>query len=310
MQKPQGNTAGGSARGAGGATGGTTGGGGAGGSGARVLCLSAAGDNPSQYIAVMNAIFAAQVRFSALTCALIVSAVVPSCRATCPGLLALPCREATEVRQVLPGAGALCRPNDSLLSPLLPALLQRCGVAIDCCKLGEGHSAYLQQAANLTGGVYRQPARPSALLQYLLVRWLRARPHSPGLCCCFWSARQQPAAVQVYGCSRACPPLATYAHMPNLPPSPAQPLAPPKAQEAYAADPFSRQFLRLPKPSSVDFRASCFCHKQPIDVGYVCSVCLSIFCEQLPACITCGADFSGGGKAEAAAGPSGAAAKA
>lgn len=62
-------------------------------------------------------------------------------------------------------------------------------------------------------------------------------------------------------------------------------------QTAYACDPFSRQFLRLPKPTSVDFRASCFCHKRSIDIGFICSVCLSIFCEKVPACITCGEDF-------------------
>ena len=67
----------------------------------------------------------------------------------------------------------------------------------------------------------------------------------------------------------------------------------PCLQSAIACDPFSRQYLRLPKPSQVDFRASCFCHKRSIDIGFVCSVCLSIFCEKLPHCITCGADFMG-----------------
>ncbi|KAI4337804.1 hypothetical protein L6164_016179 [Bauhinia variegata] len=54
----------------------------------------------------------------------------------------------------------------------------------------------------------------------------------------------------------------------------------------FATDLHSRAFLRLPKSVGVDFRASCFCHKQTIDMGYVCSVCLSIFCEPHKKCLT------------------------
>ncbi|KAB5586121.1 putative transcription factor TFIIH subunit Tfb4 [Coniochaeta sp. 2T2.1] len=40
----------------------------------------------------------------------------------------------------------------------------------------------------------------------------------------------------------------------------------------------------------VDFRAACFCHRKVIDTGFVCSVCLSIFCEvpEGGECLTCG----------------------
>jgi transcription initiation factor TFIIH subunit 3 len=37
----------------------------------------------------------------------------------------------------------------------------------------------------------------------------------------------------------------------------------------------ARQFLNLPRHQEVDLRAACFCHREIIDVGYVCSVCLS-----------------------------------
>ena len=60
---------------------------------------------------------------------------------------------------------------------------------------------------------------------------------------------------------------------------------------ACTSDISSRQYLRLPHASGVDFRASCFCHKRPISVGFVCSVCLSIFCERIPTCTTCGTEF-------------------
>jgi len=59
-----------------------------------------------------------------------------------------------------------------------------------------------------------------------------------------------------------------------------------------AMDMRSRAHLKLPAARGVDFRASCFCHKRPVSVGYVCSVCLSIFCERRSACDTCGADFA------------------
>ncbi|KAE8766962.1 general transcription factor IIH subunit 3 [Hordeum vulgare] len=60
----------------------------------------------------------------------------------------------------------------------------------------------------------------------------------------------------------------------------------------FATDLHSRTFLRLPKTLGVDFRASCFCHKKTIDMGYVCSVCLSIFCKYHKKCSTCGSEFS------------------
>ncbi|KAL4196533.1 hypothetical protein AMTRI_Chr04g246610 [Amborella trichopoda] len=62
-------------------------------------------------------------------------------------------------------------------------------------------------------------------------------------------------------------------------------------QMVFATDLHSRRFLKLPTPTGVDFRASCFCHKEPIGMGYVCSVCLSIFCKYHTKCSTCGLLF-------------------
>ncbi|XP_030464932.2 general transcription and DNA repair factor IIH subunit TFB4 [Syzygium oleosum] len=59
----------------------------------------------------------------------------------------------------------------------------------------------------------------------------------------------------------------------------------------FATDLHSRRFLQLPKSVGVDFRASCFCHKKTIDMGYICSVCLSIFCKHHKKCSTCGSVF-------------------
>jgi len=60
----------------------------------------------------------------------------------------------------------------------------------------------------------------------------------------------------------------------------------------FLADHYARKYLTLPSISKVDYRASCFCHKKVIDIGYVCSVCLSIFCDFSPVCSTCGAKFA------------------
>lgn len=53
-----------------------------------------------------------------------------------------------------------------------------------------------------------------------------------------------------------------------------------------------RKKLGLPAPTKVDYRAACFCHRQLVDVGFVCSVCLSIFCKFTPICSTCHTVFA------------------
>lgn len=56
------------------------------------------------------------------------------------------------------------------------------------------------------------------------------------------------------------------------------------------SDTEARQSLISPAADKVDFRAACFCHGRVVDTGFVCSICLSIFCE-LPEnaeCLTCG----------------------
>lgn len=50
--------------------------------------------------------------------------------------------------------------------------LQKLGVVMDACMAGPHESAYLQQAAHITGGQYLRPSKPGALLQYLLVMYL------------------------------------------------------------------------------------------------------------------------------------------
>ncbi|PGH33617.1 transcription initiation factor TFIIH subunit 3 [[Emmonsia] crescens] len=62
----------------------------------------------------------------------------------------------------------------------------------------------------------------------------------------------------------------------------------------FLPDQRARAHLVLPSRVDVDFRAACFCHRKVVDVGFVCSICLSIFCEPLSGvdgvaeCLTCG----------------------
>ncbi|KAF8520366.1 transcription factor Tfb4 [Hysterangium stoloniferum] len=59
----------------------------------------------------------------------------------------------------------------------------------------------------------------------------------------------------------------------------------------FLPPPRLRRFIATPTQDKVDFRAACFCHKRIVDIGFVCSVCLSIFCQPVPVCSTCRTKF-------------------
>ena len=65
---------------------------------------------------------------------------------------------------------------------------------------------------------------------------------------------------------------------------------------ALLSSPTTRGHLVLPTSISVDFRAACFCHRKIVSIGFVCSICLSIFCEppENGDCLTCGTHLSVG----------------
>lgn len=77
----------------------------------------------------------------------------------------------------------------------------------------------------------------------------------------------------------------------------------------FLCDTATRRQLDVAQTLGVDFRASCFCHKYVIETGYVCSVCLSIFCQPSRACSTCGTAFTSAGAGLASAGVTAAAAR-
>ncbi|XP_059171936.1 general transcription factor IIH subunit 3-like [Physella acuta] len=105
---------------------------------------------------------------------------------------------------------------------------QKQNIVIDACIL-DAESGLLQQACDITGGVYLKIPQPMGLLQYLI--WV------------------------------------------------------------FLPDPSTRSKLALPPRAQVDYRAACFCHRNLIDIGYVCSVCLSIYCTFSPICSTCQTTF-------------------
>ncbi|RPD74310.1 transcription factor Tfb4 [Lentinus tigrinus ALCF2SS1-7] len=60
---------------------------------------------------------------------------------------------------------------------------------------------------------------------------------------------------------------------------------------SFLPPPAIRQLISVPTQDRVDFRAACFCHKRIVEIGFVCSVCLSIFCQPVPVCSTCRTKF-------------------
>jgi len=47
----------------------------------------------------------------------------------------------------------------------------------------------------------------------------------------------------------------------------------------YLTDQEERRFVRLPPQAPIVLQAACFCHGQLCSRGYVCSVCVSVFCK-------------------------------
>ncbi|CAL3962702.1 unnamed protein product [Diplocarpon coronariae] len=63
---------------------------------------------------------------------------------------------------------------------------------------------------------------------------------------------------------------------------------------AFLPDQMARKHLVAPTQEVVDFRAACFCHRKVVDIGFVCSICLSIFCSppEGAVCLTCSTHLS------------------
>ncbi|KAJ8612969.1 hypothetical protein MRB53_037177 [Persea americana] len=77
--------------------------------------------------------------------------------------------------------------------------------------------------------------------------------------------------------------------------------------QAFLPDAAARKHLVPSTAVNVDFRAACFCHRKVVDIGYVCSICLSIFCEATllvdGVCLTCGTPLNMGALGDASREP-------
>merc|ERR1711990_139519 len=59
----------------------------------------------------------------------------------------------------------------------------------------------------------------------------------------------------------------------------------------HLADDKTREKLSVIPQKDVDSRGTCFTSNKPVDIGYVCSVCLSVFSSFTPICSTCSSVF-------------------
>lgn len=146
-------------------------------------------------------------------------------------------------------------------------------IAIDTLAL-RGSATFLQQASYITRGTFIRAQEPRGLLQYLMFGFGSGSAPQGLAAAGNQRSQQQPgkkddktndkAAVAAKGSKHGGKVLGSNASVADL--------------------------LVTPSADSVDFRAACFCHRNVIDTGFVCSICLSIFCE-VPKdgeCLTCG----------------------
>eukprot|EP01032_Pedospumella_encystans_P012539 gene12539-14501_t len=61
----------------------------------------------------------------------------------------------------------------------------------------------------------------------------------------------------------------------------------------FLADVSTRAHLATPQQKSVDFKASCHCHKRPVEFAFMCSVCLTLTCQVGDSCVVCGTTARG-----------------
>lgn len=162
----------------------------------RILCITGSSDVPAQYIATMNAIFSAQVLCMQHSC--ITFAQQPTYMHALNSTKHRPMLEVPqEVHKrshpyVLQINFAQCAMHSELWHQCLSSVecmssdlhrlpgsaitpksgcmyVQRHGIVIDTCMVGSQDSAFLQQAAHISEGLYLRPKHTGALLQYLLV---------------------------------------------------------------------------------------------------------------------------------------------
>ena len=158
----------------------------------------------------------------------------------------------------------------SLMNSIFSA--QKLNIPINVCRLksaiavADGDAVFLKQAAYLTGGIYVELDDHEQLMQHLLNYFLVKEQLDSDM-------------------SLSSTPLNQQSHLPSIKAH--------KTQAQQLTQQFShfkqlRSWLSSDMGRQVDFRAACFCHKRIVDLGFICSVCLAIYCEPFQQCSTCG----------------------
>jgi transcription initiation factor TFIIH subunit 3 len=153
-------------------------------------------------------------------------------------------------------------------------------IAIDTLAL-RGSATFLEQASFITRGTFVRAAEPRGLLQYLMFGFGSG------------SAPSNPAGGADSGKGPAKSKSATSTSTPSGQGGTGTGTAgggKPKTTGKLGLGASVAELLVTPSADAVDFRAACFCHRNVVDTGFVCSICLSIFCEVPPGggCLTCG----------------------
>ena len=144
-------------------------------------------------------------------------------------------------------------------------------IAIDTLAL-RGAATFLQQASYITRGTFIRASEPRGLLQYLMFGF--GSGSAPARSTATSAGGAGGDATKAKGGAAAK----------------ARAAAGKKGGRGLGLGASVADLLVTPSADSVDFRAACFCHRNVIDAGFVCSICLSIFCEVPPGgeCLTCG----------------------
>lgn len=137
--------------------------------------------------------------------------------------------------------------SDSAASQYIPTMnavfaASHAGIPIDILSL-YGSATFLQQASYITRGTFLEATSPQGLLTYLMFGFASAIDTRQTVTTTTTGAGQAGTRAAVDGTSTGL------------------------------------EQLIGPSTAGVDFRAACFCHRRVVDTGFVCSICLSIFCE-------------------------------
>ncbi|MCJ1309844.1 RNA polymerase II transcription factor B subunit 4 [Agyrium rufum] len=194
----------------------------------RILILSVSGDLSTQYIPLMNCIFASQRMATPIDILKIAGDTVFLQQAS----------DATHGIYLNLGATSL-----SSSAPLVAAASTTKTKNANGSANGGGKGEGGESRGSGGGGGNQQ-----GILQYLLMTFLPDQTARKNL----WAPASLSSSL-------------------NLPPSSLDP----------STDSTLKNSSTTPVAGGgVDFRAACFCHRRVVDIGYVCSVCLSIFCEE------------------------------